>query len=167
LEHPPADASNDNMGDLTEMSQWVLNANFTDDKLSKIANNTHIEPVNDVVGMNFIATLDNLCKQWLPDIVIINPYTSYLGDDAKDEKAANQFLREGLTPLLVRHNCAAVIMHHTPKTQYNRSEDYTTSELMYRGSGYATMSNWVRAYLVFEPLPNDEKIFRFVAMWWK
>jgi len=62
LEHPPADASNANMGDLTEMSQWVLNANFTDDKLSKIANNTHVEPVNDVVGMNFIATLDNLCK---------------------------------------------------------------------------------------------------------
>jgi RecA-family ATPase len=153
----------DDMGDITEMSKWILNVGFSAEKLRKMIDNTHIEPVNDVVGPNFVATLDNLCKQWKPDVVIINPYTSYLGDDAKDEKAANRFLREGLTPLLVRHNCAAIIMHHTPKTQFNPSADFTTTDFMYRGSGCATMTNWARAYLVFEPLPNDDKVFRFVA----
>jgi hypothetical protein len=98
----------------------------------------------------------------MPDIVIINPYTSFLGNDAKDEKAANNFLREGLTPLLHRHGCAAIIMHHTPKTQFNPSADFTTTDFMYRGAGCASMTNWARAYLVFEPV-NEEKLFRFVA----
>jgi RecA-family ATPase len=153
----------DDMGDITEMSRWILNAGFTHEKLAKIIRNTHVEPVNDVVGDRFIAALDSYCKQWKPDIVIINPYTSYLGDDAKDEKAANKFLREGLSPLLARHNCAAIIMHHTPKTQFNPSTDFTTTDFMYRGSGCATMTNWARAYLSFEPLPKDDKVFRFIA----
>jgi hypothetical protein len=152
----------DDPGDITEMSRWILNAGFSNEKLMKIVRNTHIEPVNDVVGDRFIAALDSLCKQWKPDIVIINPYTSYLGDDAKEERAANRFLREGLSPLLTRHNCAAIIMHHTPKTQFNPSADFTTTDFMYRGSGCATMTNWARAYLVFEPLPKDEKVFRFI-----
>jgi hypothetical protein len=33
---------------------------------------------------------------------------------------------------------------------------------MYRGAGCASMTNWARAYLVFEPV-NEEKLFRFVA----
>jgi RecA-family ATPase len=152
----------DDMGDLTEMTRWITEAGFTEDKLLKIARNTHIEPVNDVVGDRFLDVLDSLCKQWRPDIVIINPYTSYLGDDAKDEKAANHFLRECLTPVLKRHQCAAIIMHHTPKTQFSPSADFTTTDFMYRGSGCASMTNWARAYLVFEPA-NENGLFRFVA----
>jgi len=72
------------------------------------------------------------------------------------------FLREGLTPLLHRHGCGAVIMHHTPKTQFNPSVDFTTTDFMYRGAGCASMTNWARAYLVFEPV-NEKKLFRFVA----
>jgi RecA-family ATPase len=153
----------DDMGDLTEMAKWILNAGFSEEKLRKMINNTHIEPVNDVVGPNFVAALDNLCKQWEPDIVIINPYTSYLGDDAKDEKAANKIPARRSDAVISGHNCAAIIMHHTPKTQFNPSADFTTTDFMYRGSGCATMTNWARAYLVFEPLPGDDKIFRFVA----
>lgn len=98
-----------------------------------------------------------------PDVVIINPYTSYVGGDAKDEERANEFLREGLTPLLVKHNCAAINMHHTPKTNYSSSHDYSTSDFMYRGSGCATMTNWARAYLVFEPIDDACQTFKFVA----
>jgi RecA-family ATPase len=110
----------DDQGDVTEMTKWILNAGFSTEKLSMIGRNTHIETVNDVVGDKFIAVLDNFCNQWKPDIVIINPYTSFLGKEPKDDEAANHFLREGLTPLLHRHGCAAIIMHHTPKTQFNR-----------------------------------------------
>ena len=53
-------------------------------------------------------------------------------------------------------------MHHTPKTQFNRTEDFTSSDFMYRGAGCAAMTNWARAYMVFEPV-NDEGLFRFVA----
>jgi RecA-family ATPase len=100
----------DDQGDVTEMTKWILNAGFSTEKLSMIGRNTHIETLNDVVGDRFMAVLDNFCGKWQADIVIINPYTSFLGNDAKDEKAANNFLREGLTPLLHRHGCAAIIM---------------------------------------------------------
>jgi hypothetical protein len=152
----------DDQGDVTEMTKWVMNAGFSQEKLSMIGRNTHIETVNNVVGDKFIKVLDNFCGKWMPDIVIINPYTSFLGKEPKDDEAANRFLREGLTPLLHKHGCAAVIMHHTPKTQFNPSADFTTTDFMYRGAGCASMTNWARAYLVFEPV-NEEKLFRFVA----
>jgi hypothetical protein len=139
-----------------------MNAGFSQEKLSMIGRNTHIETVDDVVGDKFIKVLDNFCGKWMPDIVIINPYTSFLGKDPKDDEAANRFLREGLTPLLHKHGCAAIIMHHTPKTQFNPSADFTTTDFMYRGAGCASMTNWARAYLVFEPV-NEEKLFRLVA----
>ncbi len=152
----------DDQGDVTEMTKWILNAGFSTEKLSMIGRNTHIETVDDVVGDKFIAVLDNFCGKWKPDIVIINPYTSFLGKDPKDDEAANHFLREGLTPLLRKHGAACIIMHHTPKTQFNPSADFTTTDFMYRGAGCSSMTNWARAYLVFEPV-NEEKLFRFVA----
>jgi RecA-family ATPase len=153
----------DDDGDLKEMSQWILNAGFSKEKLSLINRNTHIETVKGVVGDRFLTVLDDICGQWRPDIVIINPYTSFLGGDVKDEALANHFLREGITPLLDRHNCAAIIMHHTPKTQFNPSTDFTATDFMYRGSGCASMTNWARAYLVFECADDINHVFRFVA----
>jgi hypothetical protein len=152
----------DDDGDITEMSQWILNAGFSEDKLKQIEESTHIEPVNDVVGRNFIGALGEICDLWTPDILFINPYTSYLGGDPKDDKLANEFLREGLSPLLKRFHCGCIIMHHTPKTQYNPSVDFTSTDFMYRGAGCATMTNWSRSYMVFEPV-NDDGLFRFVA----
>jgi hypothetical protein len=49
-------------------------------------------------------------------------------------------------------------MHHTPKTQFNPSADFSTTDFIYRGAGCASMSNWARAYLVFEPI-NDASYF--------
>jgi AAA domain len=152
----------DDDGDITEMSQWILNAGFSEDKLKRIEENTHIEPVNDVVSRHFLGALGEICELWTPDILFINPYTSYLGGDPKSEELANEFLREGLSPLLKRFHCGCVIMHHTPKTQYSPNVDFTSTDFMYRGAGCATMTNWSRAYMVFEPV-NDEGLFRFVA----
>jgi AAA domain-containing protein len=154
----------DDAGDVTEMSRWIRTSEmFSDDQLEQIDLNTHIEPCNDVTGDEFLGKLDSFIEQFGPDIVIANPYSSYLGGDVKDEKLANQFLRNGLTPLLVKHQCAIVWMHHTPKTQYSPSVDFTTTDFMYRGMGCATMTNWARAYLVFEPVPDNDSVFRFVA----
>jgi RecA-family ATPase len=122
----------DDEGDVHEMSEWTNNHDFSPEQKLLIARNTQIELVNDSVGFSFLDTLDELLQQWPCDIVIINPYTSYLGGDAKDEDLANNWLRAKLNPLLTKHGCGTVIMHHTPKTNFARSDDYTTSEFMYR-----------------------------------
>jgi AAA domain-containing protein len=154
----------DDACDLTDMAMWIRKKGlFSDDQLGQIDLNTHIEPVNDCVGEMFFSKLDSFLEEFAPDIVILNPYTSYLGGGVKDEKLANKFLREGLTPILTKYGCAAVVLHHTPKTQYSPSTDFTMTDFMYRGMGCATMTNWARAYLVFEPVADNHSIFRFVA----
>jgi len=60
---------------------------------------------------------------------------AFLAVTLRTKNWQNHFLREGLTPLLVKHGCAAIIMHHTPKTQFNPSADFTTTDFMYRGAG--------------------------------
>jgi len=160
--------------DVTEMALWIRKEGlFSDAQLAagiaqvavQMAESsaTHIESINDSVGDNFLHKLDSCLEQFGPDIVVINPYTAFLGGDVKDEALANRFLREGLTPMLTKHECAAIILHHTPKTQFSKTDDFTTADFMYRGSGCASMTNWSRAYIVFEPVKDNESTFRFVA----
>ena len=153
----------DDAGDLTEMSRWVKNHYLSSEQMTRILRDTRVELVNDVSGYDFVDTLDEILQQWPCDIVIINPYTSFLGGDAKDEERANNWLRNKLNPVLHKHRCGAIIVHHTPKTQFSPSDDFTTSETQYRGAGCASMTNWARAYLVFEPLRKCENVFLFKA----
>jgi hypothetical protein len=152
----------DDNGDVTEMSNWILKSGFSEEQLSTIERNTHIELVDDCTGKDFTKALEEICELWKPDIVIANPYESYLGADPRETDETNRFLRHVISPVIKKHKCGWIFMHHTPKTQFNKTEDFTTSDFMYRGSGCAAMSNWARAYMVFEPV-NDEGLFRFVA----
>jgi AAA domain-containing protein len=153
----------DDEGDVHEMSEWIVNHCLSSEQRVRVLRDTRVELVNDVCGLAFVDALDEILQQWPADIVIINPYTSFIGGDAKDEGLANMWLRVKLNPVLAKHKAAAIIIHHTPKIQYANSDDYTTSEFQYRGAGCASMTNWARAYLVFEPLRDHENVFQFRA----
>jgi hypothetical protein len=154
----------DDQGDVTEMAQWILDeeSGFTREDLVEIHNNTHVEAHNSTVGLKFLEWLEPVIQWFKPDIVVINPYTSYIGADQKNEEEAASFLGR-LSQILDRNRCAAVIVHHTPKTNYASSKDYSLTDWMYRGSGCAKMTSWARAYIVFEPTEKDPELFMFVA----
>jgi hypothetical protein len=152
----------DDEGDCIEMS-WVVNhLDLSNEEKYRIRNNTLIVPVNSEVGDGFLNLLDCYLDVWPADIVIINPYTAYLGADEKDSEANTLFLRNGLNLILTKHKCAAIVIHHTPKTNFNSTLDYKPSDWMYRGAGAAIITNWARAYLTIDPT-DVSGVFRFIA----
>jgi hypothetical protein len=153
----------DDKGDCIEMARMVNHLRLTDSEQSLVQTNTVIYRVNDLTGSDFLAALDRTLEQHPSDIVLINPFTAYLGGDEKDTKTCNAFLRSGLNPILSRHATAAVIIHHTPKTNFNSTENYKSSDWMYRGAGAATITNWARAYLTIDPSDSSPGVYRFIA----
>jgi hypothetical protein len=80
----------------------------------------------------------------------------------KNSEANNLLLRTGLNPILKKHDCAVILIHHTPKTNFNGTENYKPSDWMYRGSGSADITNWARAIMVIDPCANMGT-FKFIA----
>jgi len=152
----------DDEGDCIEMAQMTKHLGITGAEFELLRQNVWLEPLNDLTGAEFIQALDGFLEERPVDIVMINPLTAYLGADDKDTKAATLFLRNWLNPVLGRHNCAAVVIHHTPKTNINSTDNYKPSDWMYRGAGAATITNWARAILTIDPGRNPG-VYRFIA----
>jgi RecA-family ATPase len=152
----------DDEGDIIEMSQIIEHLGLSDEERVLVDANTQIEFVNDATGDEFLDIVDGFIAQWKPDILIINPYTAYLGGDIKDDAVNNHFLRNRLNPILTKHGCAALIIHHTPKTNFRDTDKWKPSDWQYSGAGAACLTNWSRAYLVVDPTEVDG-VYKFIA----
>lgn len=85
------------------------------------------------------------------DLVVIDPALSFIGAEAKDQRAVGEFLRAMLAPILSRHRLGAIIVHHTNKPPTgNQKAEWTTSEMAYLGSGSIEWANWSRAVLALQ-----------------
>jgi len=152
----------DDEGDVTEMANIATHLSLKPEQVDLFKKNVFMEPMNDLTGIKFIEALDGFLEEWPADIAIINPYTSFLGGEIKDDGYNNQFLRNWLNPILTKHKCAAVIIHHTPKTNFQDTTDWRPSDWMYRGAGAACLTNWARAILVIDPT-KVHGCYRFIA----
>jgi AAA domain-containing protein len=160
--------SEDDQGDCTEMAQMMNHLGLNDDQKKQVWTNTELLRCNDLIGFRFIQALESrLLKakaQGAPfDLVIINPYSVYLGADVTDPRACTEFLNEWLNPVLSKFGVAAVIIHHTPKTNFQNTDQYKIWDWMYWGAGCAGITNWARAILAVKPVSDDFKVFRFIA----
>jgi hypothetical protein len=97
------------------------------------------------------------------DLIVINPYGVYLGDDVKNTRACVEFLNSWLNPVLRDFDAAAILIHHTPKTNFQSTDNYKIWDWMYWGAGCAHITNWARAILVIKPESDDMRIYRFIA----
>jgi DnaB-like helicase N terminal domain/AAA domain len=152
----------DDEGDTIEMARIIDHLELNARERELVGKNTHIEFVNDLTGDNFLEACGGFLHQWPCDVLFINPYTSYSGCDIQDDGENSRFLRNGLNPLLTRHNCAAVIIHHTPKTNHRNTENWKASDWMYAGAGVAVITNWARAILVIDPC-DQPGVYKFIA----
>ena len=73
----------------------------------------------------------------------LNPYSAYLGASVQDDGANANFLRNGLGPIIADHGYGAIIIHHTPKTNFRDTTEWKQSDWMYAGAG-AAMSSCAR-----------------------
>jgi hypothetical protein len=152
----------DDDGDIQEMGEIISHLKLNENEIRMVDTNTFVEPCNDLCGEPLLIAVDQFLTQRPSDLLWINPYSAYLGADVKNSEANNLLLRTGLNPILKKHNCAVILIHHTPKTNFNGTENYKPSDWMYRGSGSADITNWARAIMVIDPCANIGT-YKFIA----
>jgi hypothetical protein len=154
--------SEDDDNDVIEMAQMCERMELTKAERDLVQHNTHIELLDDAVGQQFFSALDDFLTQYPADLLMINPYQAYQGGELTDDKLNNQFLRQRLSRRLNEHNCAALVIHHTPKTTYQNVDAYSWYDWMDQMAGGAALTNWARAILVIAPskIPGT---YRFIA----
>jgi AAA domain len=160
--------SEDDQGDCTEMSQVMNHLDLTKAQKLYVEEHTELVRCNDLVGQRFVQALhSHLCQardNGKPfDLVIINPYGVFLGDDVKNTTACTRFLNELLNPVLNELGVATILIHHTPKTNFQNTDKYKLWDWMYWGAGCASITNWARAILVIKPEGDDMQVFKFIA----
>lgn len=159
--------SEDDEGDCTEMAKMVDHLKLNGKEKLLVQENTELIRCNDLVGYRFIEALKDRLAQAKADdkpfdLVIINPFSVFLGTDPKDADACTQFLNEWLNPILTEFAIGAILIHHTPKTNFRDTTDWKPSDWMYSGAGAAAMTNWARAYLVIDPT-DIHGVYKFIA----
>lgn len=156
-------AENDD-GDMTEMSRGVIDGlGLHRDQREVLRRQVIYATVKTKTGNDFIReVLAPLLDNYRPDIVRIDPFQSYLGDDFKEARALLDFCQGGLNPLLEQYQCACILNHHTPKTSNRDTANWKATDWMYAGAGSAHLTNWARAVLVVDAT-KVAGLFKFIA----
>jgi hypothetical protein len=144
------------------MSSVINHLGLTEAQKKLVDKNTHCEPVYGLTGQDFENALRLYCKEFNPDLVIINPLTSYIADDARDAKLVADFLHR-VGKLLNDYDCGALVFHHTPKTTGQDSKEWSTFDWQYAGAGSALLTNWMRAVISIQPSKSTPGMFKFIA----
>ena len=143
-------AENDE-GDLCEMRDGVLqHLKLTPEEQKSYKCNFICVFESCRAGENFITeTLEPLLQKHSPDLVILDPVLAYLGGNASEQQTVGVFLRNLLNPLLQKHKCAALLVHHTPKPYGDgQSKNKPATDFANAGLGSAEWANWARCILV-------------------
>ena len=157
----------DDEGDCIEMSLMIDHLRLSEKEKVLVEQNTEIVHCNNLSGSQFIDALKfklNAARlSGKPfDLVIINPYGVFQGQDVSNPSDNTHFLNHLLNPVLSEYDLAAIIIHHTPKTNFTNFDKLNPWDFQYAGAGSANMTNWARAIMVIVP-QSVERLFLFVA----
>jgi hypothetical protein len=149
-------AENDE-GDLCEMRDGVLgHLELTREERNRLDDNFTCVFESSRAGRELIEKLDALLEKYSPDLLILDPALSYIGGNANEQETVGGFLRNHLNPLLQKHSCGVLIVHHTNKPNAERDgKKKVANDFAYAGTGSAEWANWARAVLVLQA-KNDE-----------
>jgi hypothetical protein len=124
----------------------------------ELAGRVTIVQATSSVGPIFISALDQLLEKYTPDIVWIDPLFSFAGDDLSLQKAASQFLREGLDPVIRKHRVIAFLLHHAGKPPRGKAErDALDHSSSYFGS--VELAAYPRAVMSLRKLDDGGFVF--------
>ncbi|MEI8287907.1 MAG: AAA family ATPase [Verrucomicrobiota bacterium] len=154
-------AENDD-GDLAEMKFGVFNGlNLTEAEQVAASKNILVYQESSKTGGDLCSeVLDPLLKENKPDLLWLDPALAYIGGDMSSQKDVGKFLRNDLAPLLVKHNCGAVVIHHTNKVTKDPEKQMT--DVSYLGAGSAEWINWPRCMLALRKT-DIENVHELIA----
>jgi len=115
-------------------------------------------------GHAFIVALQRLIDHHQPDLVIVDPLLSFIGDDISKQEVVGKFCRNWLNPILAGSSVAFLGIHHSgkpvkdpnvqPGRKKFRPQLKSMSEWAYHGIGSSELTNWARAICVLNPLQD-------------
>jgi RecA-family ATPase len=112
-------------------------------------------------GFDFIKALQKLVDHHQPDLVIIDPLLSFIGNDISKQEVVGQFCRNWLNPILAGSNVAILAIHHTGKppkeivpNKKGQRPARSMAESAYQMLGSSELTNWARAVMVLQQLPD-------------
>jgi len=152
----------DGHNDQILMARMIHHLGLSDEEKQFVGENCRIVTCNDRVDDSFFELLEFKIKEFKPDIVIINPFHSYMSGDVKEEKDVKCWLRQQLSPLLTAYNVGVLIVHHTPKQNYRHTSNWRSTDFMYGMAGAAELTNWPRAVMAVEAT-EDPTVFQLIA----
>jgi hypothetical protein len=154
--------SEDDDAESKKFVQFIRKLRLSQKEIALMQENTRFEFRRDLTDAKFTQAADDFLAAWPADITVINPLSGFLLCDLKNDEKVNQFLRGSLNTVMAKHQCAPLIFHHTPKTNFVKLDKLQWYDWMYAMSGCAGLTNWARAVLVIAPskVPGT---YRFIA----
>lgn len=143
-------AENDE-GDLAEMRDGMVKGlEIAGDDLQDLGSRVLTHREDSRTGAAFCAeVVDPLLAAHKPDLLWIDPALAYLGGESNSQEDVGRFLRNQLNPLINRHQCGVIVVHHTNKPlRTGEPSAGGISDMAYQGTGSAEWANWARAVMV-------------------
>lgn len=155
-------AENDG-GDIAELRDGIYaGLQLTDEQIDDAASRIRIVNESSKTGEGFVSMVGALVALHQPDLLWIDPLFSYLGADVCNQAAVSTFLRNGLNPVLQKHGCGLILVHHTNKPQKGSEKaDWKAGDFAYLGSGTAELANWARAVIGIRSV-GEHDVFEMV-----
>lgn len=150
--------------DMVEMRDSVVRSlQLNNEQTAAINSNVLVCTEHDRVDAEFVAeVVEPLLAVHKPDLLWIDPVFQYLDGDSNQQQVVGSFLRGQVAPLIKRHNCAVVLIHHTGKPLKGAKRTSNPSLSAYDAAGSAEFSNWPRAVLSLQTTTQTGR-YRLVA----
>ena len=138
-------AENDT-GDLAEGFQDMTDVmGVTDAQMDQLRERLSIQRVDSITGENFVNHLEHQIRKHNPDIVFVDPFLAYVGDDALQQKVMSRFLRTQINPILRKTGVLLFWIHHVVKQGGNANgQEKIAEQNKYAGLGSSDFQNAMR-----------------------
>ena len=113
-------------------------------------------------GEGFVRLVSSICDRYKPEIVIVDPLMAYIGGEISKQEVCTKFFRNGINPVIHRHNIGLIVLHHTGKPRSKDLKNFEqNTDLEYLGIGSSDITNWARAVSIIMPSQHDKNIYEF------
>src|SRR5260221_1947579 len=112
----------DSANKLVKMGQMSERMGLTEEQIKLAGENTSVLTIRDLQDVDAIREIERHALVVKPDVLCINPMTSYLSGGVYKDELINRFLRVQLTPMLDRLKMSGIVLHQDRKsTRLNSS----------------------------------------------
>jgi RecA-family ATPase len=142
---------------LVKMGQMFHRMGLNPSQIKQAHENTAVLVIDDIQDSRAVSEIERHALDFKPDIIWLNPLTSYLSAGVYKEEPINKFLRVDFGPMLKRIGASGIIAHHPPKPALDTKNlrDLTAFELQYGGAGMAALTNAARANAFLAHVDGD------------